>query len=86
MSYRNDYQPVAVETIEKCVGKTGEKTSPDAWFDFRRHARIGKHQPYCPIEFVEEVKAFTGASLLEPEISFVDLLLRECEEPDVHLT
>jgi len=34
---------------------------------------------------VEEVEAFAGAPLLAPEIGFIDLLLSECEELDVHL-
>jgi len=85
VSYCKDDDCVGVEAIEKGVRKTREEAPSHAGFDFGRGERISKHKPRCAIQLVQEVHAFPRAPLLEPEIGFIDLLLSECEEPDVHL-
>ena len=76
---------VVFESIEQRVRKVSKDAPSDTRLDFRRSERVSADESHRAIKFVEKLNTFTGASLLEPEVSFIDLLLSECEEPDFHL-
>lgn len=85
MGDRDNDDGRALDTVDQRVGKPVEKTSSNFRFDLFACEGVCLYESYCSIESIKESHTSPRLSPFEPDNSVGNVLLSECEEPDVHL-
>ena len=76
---------IRFNTVDQRVRKSKKQTSTNFRLNFRGSKRIGSYQPNREVQLREKLQTCALLSFVEPSDSFIDFLLSEREEPDVHL-
>ena len=76
---------IRFNAVDQRVRKSKKQAATNFRLNFRGSKRIGSDQPNHEVQFGEKFHTFAGLSFVEPNNSFIDFVLSEREEPDVHL-